>query len=185
MAVTAVALFGCGSTEPYPVPDDAVVPDDAFVPDHRLVPDDGRRAPGPQDPCAGTARTPPPYPGDVASTVADAVTGSVNGADVGIVVLDRCANETVAAFGPDQPFYTASVVKLLIAVEILSRADTTGLAAADRREVEAMLARSDDGVASRLWDTHGGRDIVRADRTSRFCSPVSRRARHSTTAGKP
>ena len=58
----------------------------------------------------------------------------------------------------DPPFPTASLVKLYLAEGILHQNRRTGepLAAADGALLDAMLTRSDDDAASRLWVRHDG-----------------------------
>ncbi|KAA8887995.1 hypothetical protein F3087_13005 [Nocardia colli] len=81
------------------------------------------------------------------------------GTEVGIDVVDLDSGTTLVGLNPDQQFYTASVVKLLIALDALNQqgwqpdSDT-----ADR--VATMLSASDDHIADELWDEHGGDSIV-------------------------
>ncbi|MBP2478962.1 hypothetical protein JOF53_007834 [Crossiella equi] len=75
---------------------------------------------------------------------------------VEVVNLDTCA--TTASWKGDLAQPTASVVKLLIALDVLQRTGDTS--DSDETAIEQMLARSDDGVASRLWQRGGGPAIV-------------------------
>ncbi|MEU7140394.1 serine hydrolase [Nocardia sp. NPDC046473] len=81
------------------------------------------------------------------------------GSQVGIDVVDMSSGTVLVGLNLDQQFYTASVVKLLIALDALNSqgwqpdSDT----AAQLRE---MLAASDDNVADALWDENGGDAIV-------------------------
>jgi hypothetical protein len=63
----------------------------------------------------------------------------------GVVVHDLHSGEELFAEQPDEPFPTASVVKLLIALDALDRG------AAPARDVARMIATSDDDIANRLW----------------------------------
>ncbi|ADJ49925.1 alanine rich lipoprotein LppW [Amycolatopsis mediterranei S699] len=107
--------------------------------------------------------SPPADPADnQASRVAEArktllSTGNDPRLGIEIVDLGACAVET--RWKADQPQPTASVVKLLVALDLIDRSgvpsDSEGTA------VHAMLAASDDRVANRLWQQNGGPDIVR------------------------
>lgn len=73
---------------------------------------------------------------------------------IDVVDLDACAE--VTALDADSGFPTASVVKLLIAIDAVERSSGT-----DLDDIQRMLSASDDQVASRLWTAGGGPDIVR------------------------
>ncbi|WP_243789384.1 hypothetical protein [Saccharopolyspora gloriosae] len=73
---------------------------------------------------------------------------------VEVVNLDSCAE--VTGLDAESGFPTASVVKLLIAIDAVERSG--GVADS---EIQRMLSASDDDVASRLWTANGGPDIVR------------------------
>jgi hypothetical protein len=74
-----------------------------------------------------------------------------------VVDLDACAVEL--SWKADQAQPTASVVKLLIALDLI---DSSGLpSGSEATAVRDMLAISDDRVANRLWEQHGGPAIVR------------------------
>jgi hypothetical protein len=73
-----------------------------------------------------------------------------------IVDLDACVVEL--SWKADQAQPTASVVKLLIALDMI---DSSGVPlGSEATAVHDMLAASDDAVASRLWQQHGGPAIV-------------------------
>jgi hypothetical protein len=74
-----------------------------------------------------------------------------------IVDLDACAVAT--SWKADQPQPAASVVKLLIALDLIDRSGVPS--GSDATAVHAMLSASDDHVASRLWQQNGGSDIIR------------------------
>ena len=63
----------------------------------------------------------------------------------------------------DRPVLSASLVKLLLADELLHRASTgeRALTGLDSSRIEAMLTRSDAGAASALWWLHDGSQRVR------------------------
>ncbi|MEU4247032.1 serine hydrolase [Amycolatopsis sp. NPDC026612] len=74
-----------------------------------------------------------------------------------IVDLGTCAVER--SWKADQPQPTASVVKLLIALDLIDRSGVPS--DSEATAVHAMLSASDDRVASRLWQQNGGPEIVR------------------------
>ncbi|MCE7001076.1 hypothetical protein LZG04_40600 [Saccharothrix sp. S26] len=86
-----------------------------------------------------TAPEPTPEPEPVSL---DGVAPSVRR---GVLVHDLGSGAELFAERPDEPFPTASVVKLLIALDVLDR----GVASV--RDVTRMLAASSDPVANRLW----------------------------------
>jgi hypothetical protein len=93
----------------------------------------------------------------------DAVTAqavaAAHGADVGIVVFDRQSGRPVLEHNAGMRASTASLVKLLIAVDLLvqrnGRLDQT-----ESTQVHTMLSASDDDIAHTLWEQDGGPDIV-------------------------
>ncbi|MEO6088864.1 MAG: serine hydrolase [Umezawaea sp.] len=74
--------------------------------------------------------------------------------ELGVVVRDRQTGEDLVSQNPDQRFDSASLVKVLIALEAL------GTGSQDPAEVSRMLSTSDDDAASRMWSTGGGNRIV-------------------------
>jgi hypothetical protein len=80
---------------------------------------------------------------------------------VGIAVFDRETGQFVQQQNAEQQFRSASVVKLLIALDFLwSRGPEYDVPAADRERLEVMLRSSDDDAASYYWDQLGGAAIV-------------------------
>jgi hypothetical protein len=119
-------------------------------------------ASGSDDWHAGCSSAPSAPAGKQASAVADARkallnTGNEPRLGIEIVDLGACAVET--SWKADQPQPTASVVKLLIAVDLIDRSGVPS--GSEATAVHAMLAASDDRVASRLWQQNGGPDIIR------------------------
>lgn len=94
---------------------------------------------------------------DVTTAVRDVVPGT----DVGLAAHDRVTGSSVADVNADRQFYTASVVKLLVAIHALRGAGWDIPTGVERDDLVAMLSRSDDGIASRLWGGRGGTEIVR------------------------
>ncbi|MEU3274123.1 serine hydrolase [Saccharomonospora sp. NPDC006951] len=95
----------------------------------------------------------------LAHRVAAAVTDVVPGTRVGLAVHDRLTGTTVTSMNADEQFYTASVVKLLIAIAVLREANWQVPEGQDRTDLAAMLSGSSDPVASALWGAHGTTDI--------------------------
>ncbi|MEV6644765.1 hypothetical protein [Amycolatopsis sp. NPDC051371] len=77
----------------------------------------------------------------------------VAGGDVSVVVFDRQAGKTTVSVHADRAYTSASLVKLLIALAVLERGGPT-------QQVQKMLSRSDDDLASQFWSTYGGPAIV-------------------------
>lgn len=86
-----------------------------------------------------------------------AVTDVADEATLGAVVVDRATGDQVLDVNPRRSFHTASLVKLLIAIDTLERSRDKA-ATADR--VDSMLRTSDDDVASALWVAGGASAIV-------------------------
>lgn len=131
------------------LPDRQVTPVVAVAP-----PDDTAISPTPV-----TSEVPYPDLTEVASNVAAAVTSASPGTTTGFVVFDRESSRELASLEADRQFYTASVVKLLIAIDEVhdERTDTWALPDA---ELTNMLAGSNDAIASAFWERNGGTAIV-------------------------
>ncbi|WP_410610032.1 serine hydrolase [Amycolatopsis sp. lyj-109] len=107
--------------------------------------------------------SPPAEPaGKQASVVAEArkaLLSTGNEPQLGIEIVDLGACVVETRWKADQPQPAASVVKLLIALDLIDR---SGVPSGDEATaVHSMLAASDDRVASRLWQENGGPDIIR------------------------
>jgi hypothetical protein len=96
----------------------------------------------------------------VAAQVKQASQAVVPAAQVGFEVFDRTTGRVVASENADQPVAAMSVVKLLMALDVLAR---DGGAAPDpgmQQQLYQMLAHSDDQIADDLWTAGGGPAIV-------------------------
>ncbi len=106
---------------------------------------------------AGTA--PQVSPEAMGQKMQAAITSASPGTRVGIDVLDTATGATIADRDSAQQFYTASVVKLLIALDKLNsqgwRTDPATTA-----QLQQMLSASDDDIADRLWVADGRGAIV-------------------------
>jgi hypothetical protein len=78
------------------------------------------------------------------------------GVTAGVAVFDRQTGTFTEQLNADAQFRSASVVKLLIALDSMW---TQGVPA-DHTQLDAMLRSSDDNVASGLWVRDGGSAIV-------------------------
>ncbi|MEU0793855.1 hypothetical protein ABZ342_27625 [Amycolatopsis sp. NPDC005961] len=77
----------------------------------------------------------------------------VAGGEVSAVVVDRQAGKTLVSVHADRAYTSASLVKLLIALAVLERGGPAP-------QVQKMLSRSDDDLASQFWSAYGGPSIV-------------------------
>lgn len=94
----------------------------------------------------------PPLPGDLSVVLPSSLDLTA-----GVTVFDRDTGQVTEQLNPDLPFRSASVVKLLIALDLLW---DRGPAAEDCARLEVMLRSSDDDAASYYWDELGGGAIV-------------------------
>ncbi|PPK68948.1 hypothetical protein V5P93_001318 [Actinokineospora auranticolor] len=117
----------------------------------------------PTAPAVGTTTRPPsPQPEPPPKTAVDpdslvaAARGVERSAKVGVLVVDRTSGADVVSLNADRQFRSASLVKLLIAVDALRR----GADAATRKRIAVMLQVSDDDIATALWTGAGGSALV-------------------------
>lgn len=97
-----------------------------------------------------TPTTPPPV--DFTDAIKQAVADVPDG-NISIAVFDRANNKLVGSYNPDTPWFTESVVKLLIGLDSLDHGGSAST-------VAEMISRSDDNTASNLWGKLGGVKIV-------------------------
>jgi hypothetical protein len=74
---------------------------------------------------------------------------------LGAVVYDRVTGQALLSRNADRQFRSASLVKLMIAIDALNR----GADNAERDQIARMLSLSDDDIASSLW-VKGGPGII-------------------------
>ncbi|MGW3966424.1 hypothetical protein ACWED2_41865 [Amycolatopsis sp. NPDC005003] len=103
---------------------------------------------------SATATATPSAKADPGRVTAAALDKIMREGTASAVVFDRESGKTTVSVRPDRGYTSASIVKLLIALSVLDR----GGPAAD---VQRMLSRSDDDLASRFWVAYGGPGIVR------------------------
>src|SRR5262249_22727402 len=107
--------------------------------------------------------TPPPPPVNdpaIAAQTQQAVRAVVPNAAVGVEVFDRHTGTVLTNLNDTQQFPTMSVVKLLIALEVLHSNGWALPSAGTQQQLTRMLAYSDDSIASSLWGSYGGPAIV-------------------------
>lgn len=119
------------------------------------------RIPGSVPPPAPFVLPTPPaaVPVDVAARARGAMLAKEPDARVGIDVVDCRSGVTIAESGSGDQFYTASVVKLLIAVDAL-RSENWAPDTHTKAQVQQMLSASDDNIADLMWDNDGDTAIV-------------------------
>jgi hypothetical protein len=154
VAVPLSLTASCGAvnaaSRPEPVP-----------PAPRIAIEEPSQTPTPT-PTPPPKKAPPPEPAPrearpIASAVVESAARKVEpNTTVGAVVLDREGGGKPLAVNPDRQFRSASLVKLLIAVDALEQ----GADQEDRQRLARMLAASDDDVASSYWVLGGRPDIV-------------------------
>ncbi|WP_433565907.1 hypothetical protein ACQP1O_12135 [Nocardia sp. CA-151230] len=95
----------------------------------------------------------------IAQQMQTAIQAASPGTSVGIDVVDTTTGAAIASLNADEQFYTASVVKLLIALDALKTQnwqpdpDTT-------TQLTQMLSTSDDDIADVMWDNGGNNAII-------------------------
>jgi hypothetical protein len=83
------------------------------------------------------------------------------GVSAGVAVFDRQTGTFTEQLNTSTRFRSASVVKLLLALDYLwNRGPDHTVPAADRAWLEPMLRASDDDAASAYWSDHGGTAII-------------------------
>lgn len=115
-------------------------------------------------PPAPSSTTPPPPPEvndpAIAAEVQQAVRASVPDAQVGVEVVDRQTGTVLTNLNETHQFPTMSVVKLLIALDVLHNNGWELPSSDTQQELTRMLSYSDDAIASNLWGSYGGPAIV-------------------------
>ncbi|MEC3978830.1 hypothetical protein [Amycolatopsis sp. H20-H5] len=112
--------------------------------------------PEPKPKSDSSASSVPPEPQQDAPSAPDkaALDALVPGGKVSAIVFDRVTGKTTLSVREDTAYTSASLVKLLIATEVLT-SGTTPAATVGR-----MLSHSDDNIANALWVVGGGPQIV-------------------------
>lgn len=82
------------------------------------------------------------------------------GVTAGVAVFDRQTGTFTEQVNTAGQFRSASVVKLLIALDVLWNRGPDALPATDRARLDTMLRGSDDAAASTFWANNGAGSIV-------------------------
>ncbi|EGX58111.1 hypothetical protein SZN_19345 [Streptomyces zinciresistens K42] len=106
---------------------------------------------------AGAVLAPPAPP----ARAAPAAIQVPAGVEAGAAVFDRRTGTFTEEYRTSSRFRSASVVKLLLALDFLwNRGPAYAVPAADRARLEPMLRSSDDDAASYYWSRNGGSAII-------------------------
>jgi hypothetical protein len=125
--------------------------------------------PSPSLATQSTPTTPPPATispaesQDLADDVEDAVDKDIKTAKVGMEVYDRQSKTVVTSLNDNETFASMSVVKLLIAIDLLSQNDGSMPDSNTQAQITRMLSYSDDAIASSLWMQDGEDSIITRD----------------------
>jgi hypothetical protein len=105
------------------------------------------------------APEPPPVQRGLAQAAVKAAQEQASSAtDLGVAVFDRSTDELAVGERGHERFYTASLSKLIIIVDVLDRRRTEGLQVSDDdlKLVARALGPSDDSAMSTLWERFDG-----------------------------
>ncbi|MEV4515905.1 hypothetical protein AB0K00_43980 [Dactylosporangium sp. NPDC049525] len=119
--------------------------------------------PAPSDSAVSSPPAGPSTPSVAASpsTAAAATVTVPAGVTAGIVIFDRQSGTFVIQQKASWRFRSASLVKLMIALDYFwNRGPSYTVPAADRPKLDVMLRSSDDTAATGLWKADGQREIV-------------------------
>jgi hypothetical protein len=122
----------------------------------------------PTGPESSSAPAPPPQRTGLArEAVTAAETAAGGSTDLAVAVLDRSTGELAVGERGAEPFYTASLSKVVVAVDILDRRRLDGLTVtgSDVDLLRRALGPSDDGAMNELWGRFDG--LGAASRVSR------------------
>ena len=112
-------------------------------------------------PAASPSPSPPPSPSAAASPSPSAALAVPAGVVAGVAVFDRRTATFTTQLHVTTRFRSASLVKLLIALDYLwDRGPGYPVPAADRALLDIMLRSSDDNAASHFWAADGRDAIV-------------------------
>ncbi|MEV4732219.1 hypothetical protein [Saccharopolyspora sp. NPDC049426] len=78
---------------------------------------------------------------------------------LGVAILDRATGEVAYGSAAKQPMYSASLSKVIVAVELLERHRVTPQ---DRLAMRRALGPSDDQAMNALWDRYDGSSLITA-----------------------
>jgi hypothetical protein len=154
VAFGIVAVTGaCGARPVATIADPVIVPQSVPTTTVSVQPAPAP-APAPQETPAGGGNKTQPI--DAKPLVAAAASVEPN-TTLAAVVFDRTTGQELLSYDADRQFRSASLVKLLIAIDMLNRGADSG----DRHKIARMLSMSDDDIASLLWVQDGGPALVK------------------------
>jgi hypothetical protein len=110
--------------------------------------------------CSAAAGTATAAPGGAPSPPPVTQAEVPAGVTAGVAVFDRQTGTFTEQLNSAGQFRSASVVKLLIALDLLWNRGPDTLTAADRSRTDAMLRGSDDAAASHFWSANGQGAII-------------------------
>jgi hypothetical protein len=150
----AFVTSACGARPTASVPEPAVIaqtqPSTSTTPSATTPPTTSpSAAPGPDGGAAPGGAVLDPAPLEQAAAAVEPNT------TLGAVVFDRVTGQALLSVNADRQFRSASLVKLMIAIDALNR----GADDAKRDQIARMLSMSDDQIANALW-VKGGPDII-------------------------
>jgi hypothetical protein len=105
------------------------------------------------------APEPPPVQRGLAQAAVNAAQEQASSStDLGVAVFDRSTDELAVGKRGHERFYTASLSKLIVIVDVLDRRRTEGLQVSDDdlKLVARALGPSDDSAMSALWEKFDG-----------------------------
>ncbi len=154
-ATTVVTSSACGARPPASVGEHVILAAPAPAPSKLPQPPPQTATPSPKSPSPSPESPPPRKPVlDAKAMLAAARTVEPN-TTLGAVVHDRVTGATVLSVEADRQFRSASLVKLMIAIDVLDR----GASESEREQLHRMLSASDDDIASAFW-VQSGPDLI-------------------------
>jgi hypothetical protein len=132
----------------------------AAVPAPPSAPPTGPAAPSTEAPAAVRPAASTVDPTAVATKAQQAMLAVLPSADVSFEIFDRQSGTVLTSENPSRPFASMSVVKLLLALDVLAGDNWVLPDAATQQQLHQMLADSDDGIADNLWNADGGPAVV-------------------------
>lgn len=96
----------------------------------------------------------------VAQQALQAVRAVIPDADVGVEVFDRQSDAVLTSAAADRQFPSMSVVKVLIALDILSENNWALPDSTTQAQLSRMISYSDDTIANSFWSQDGGTQEV-------------------------
>lgn len=102
---------------------------------------------------SGRAPEAAPGTGRAQDAVVAAERAAAGSTQLAVAVLDRGTGEVARGQRADEPYFTASLAKVVVAVDMFDRSHTDGLEItdADRDLLRRALGRSDDDAMNELW----------------------------------